>query len=104
MLDAVADWSPDYHIEDIGLSAPSTGEWPSWTMVHDHGVVKSSLMTLGVEHHHDGSDIIIPSSWEGLLDGLGLEYGSKGVRVGVDAGPHISDRVARIKDATKVLA
>ena len=28
-------------------------------------------MTLGLVHHHDGSDIVIPLHWEGL-DGLGL--------------------------------
>ena len=97
-------WSPDSHFEDIGLPAPSTGEWPGWTMVHDHGVVKSSLMTLGVEHHHDGDDIVITSAWEGLLEGLGLEFASGAVRVAVDAGPHISDRVTRIREATDTIA
>ena len=101
---AAASWSPNSHFEDIGLPAPSTGEWPGWTMVHDHGVVKSSLMTLGVEHHHDGDDIVIPSAWEGLLDGLGLELVSDAVRVVVDAGSHINDRVSRIREATDTIA
>ncbi len=101
---AAASWSPNSHFEDIGLPAPSTGEWPGWTMVHDHGVVKSSLMTLGVEHHHDGDDIVIPSAWEGLLDGLGLELASGAVRVVVDAGSHINDRVSRIREATDTIA
>ena len=104
MIGAASGWSPDSRFEDIGLPAPSTGEWPRWTMVHDHGVVKSSLMTLGVEHHHDGGDIVIESTWESLLEGLGLEYTSGAVRVAVDAGPHISDRVARIKEATNTIA
>jgi len=101
---AAASWSPNSHFEDIGLPAPSTGEWPGWTMVHDHGVVKSSLMTLGVEHHHDADDIVIPSAWEGLLDGLGLELAGDAVRVVVDAGSHIDDRVSRIREATDTIA
>ena len=104
MFGAAAGWAPDSHNEDIGLPAPSTGEWPGWTMVHDHGVVKSSLMTLGVEHHHEGDDIVIPSTWEGLLDGLGLEFAGGTVRIAVDAEPHIIDRVARIREATNTIA
>ncbi|GIT41876.1 MAG: hypothetical protein Ct9H300mP10_08860 [Methanobacteriota archaeon] len=45
-----SNWSPDTYIGDIGLPAPSTGTWPKWTMVHNHGILKSALMTLGVEH------------------------------------------------------
>ena len=101
---AAADWSPESYIEDIGLPAPSTGVWPRWTMVHYHGILKSALMTLGVEHHHDGGDIVIASKWEGLVEGLGLEINDGCVRIAVEARPHIDDRVGRIREATEVIA
>ena len=104
LIDAVSGWTHDSEFEEIGLPAPSTGEWPRWTMVQDHGVVKSALMTLGVEHYHDGGDIVIPSAWEALLDGLGLENASGTIRVAVDAGPHIRDRISRIGEATDAIA
>ena len=104
MIGAASGWSHDSQFEKIDLPAPSTGEWPRWTMVHDHGVVKSALMTLGVEHHHDDGDIVIPAAWEGLLDGLGLEFATGTIRVAVDASPHISDRLSRIGEATDTIA
>ena len=102
--DGAAAWSPDAFIEDIGLPTPSTGVWPRWTMVHNHGILKSALMTLGVEHHHEGDDIVMSSHWEGLVEGLGLEVRSGAVRIAVEARPHIDDRVGRIREATAVIA
>ena len=104
MIGAASGWSHDSQFEKIDLPAPSTGEWPRWTMVHDHGVVKSALMTMGVEHYHDDGDIVIPAAWEGLLDGLGLEFATGTIRVAADASPHISDRVSRIGEATDTIA
>ncbi len=46
-----------------------------WAL-HIHGFVKASLLTLGLEHHHDGDDIVLTQGWEALLDGLG--FSSKG--------------------------
>jgi hypothetical protein len=102
--DGVAVWSPDTFIEDIGLPTPSTGVWPGWTMVHNHGILKSALMTLGIEHQHEGDDIVISSNWEGLVEGLGLEVHNGAVRITVKAGPHIDDRVSRIRKATDIMA
>ena len=36
-----------------------------------HGIIKSSLMVLGIEHLHEDQDILAISGWEALLDGLG---------------------------------
>ena len=66
--------------------------------------MKSALMTLGVEHHHDGEDVVIPTHWEGLVEGLGLERHGNAFRVANEAGPHIDDRVSRIREATEVIA
>jgi len=102
--DGAAAWSPDAFIEDIGLPTPSTGVWPGWTMVHNHGILKSALMTLGVEHRHEGNDIVMSSHWEGLVEGLGLEVRSGAVHIAVEARPHIDDRVGRIHEATAIIA
>ena len=70
--ESVEGWPYSFDKDSIGVTDPILGEWPRWTDVYRHGLVKSSLMTLGLVHHHEGSDIVIPLHWEGLLDGLGL--------------------------------
>ena len=47
--DVVQGWSPEQKLEDIGLDIPSTGAWPRWTEVETHGVIKSSLLVLGIQ-------------------------------------------------------
>ena len=63
--------------------------------VYRHGLVKSSLMTLGLVHHHDGSDIVIPLHWEGLLDGLGLGEADGRVIVRREVDSLVSQTVER---------
>jgi len=99
----VKGWTPEQHLEDVGLDTPSTGVWPRWTEVQRHGVVKSSLLVLGIQHHHKRGDIVIPSLWEPLIDGLGLELDGSSIRQRTEAGPHVTDRVARIRTATNTI-
>ena len=101
--DVVQGWSPEQKLEDIGLDIPSTGVWPRWTKVETHGVIKSSLMVLGIQHHHRRGDIVIPSKWEALLEGLGLEVEGSQIKMRADAAPHVTDRVAKIRAATETL-
>ena len=101
--DVVQGWSPEQKLEDVGLDTPSTGVWPRWTEVETHGVVKSSLLVLGIQHHHHRGGIIIPSNWEALVEGLGLEIEGSKLRMRVEAAPHIANRVARIRAATDTL-
>ena len=101
--DVVKDWSPNQKIEDIGLDTPSTRTWPRWTEVEKHGVVKSSLLVLGIQHHHRRGDIVIPSNWEALVEGLGLDIDGSKLRIQSDAAPHVADRIDRIKKATQTL-
>ena len=100
---AAAQWSADLQLDDVGLDTPSTGEWPGWTKVHEHGVVKSSLMVLGIEHRHHRGDIVIPKHWEPLLEGLGLEIHGKGVQRRTEAAPHAANRVTEIRSATLII-
>jgi len=94
--DVVDGWP--YSSEDGGFSLvePILGEWPRWTEVYRHGLVKSSLMTLGIEHRHEGSDIVIPSHWESLLDGLGLGDSQGKIVARKDVGPIVSDIAERV--------
>lgn len=87
-----------YSPEDGGFSLvePILGDWPRWTEVYRHGLVKSSLMTLGIEHRHEGSDIVIPSHWESLLDGLGLGDSQGEIVARKDVGPIVSDITERV--------
>ena len=70
----VNGWSKEKN--DLGLvNGESTllDDLPRWTEVNSHGIIKSSLMTLGIEHKHIESDIVIPKYWEGLIETLGFE-------------------------------
>ncbi|HIF46718.1 MAG TPA: hypothetical protein EYQ73_08030, partial [Candidatus Poseidoniales archaeon] len=102
-IGAASEWSSDLDLEDIGLPDPTTSEWPLWTQVKNHGIVKSSLMTLGISHHHDGEDIVIESGWEGLLEGFGFNIVNGSARVRVEAAPHIEYRLQQIRGATNII-
>ncbi len=73
-----------------------------------HGIVKSSLMTLGIEHIHDGQDIIAISGWEALLEGLGYSTEELGKlekpRKILDVKEHYFERVKRLKQAYQLIS
>jgi hypothetical protein len=100
---AAEGWRPDGSIGDLDIEEEDHEKWPRWTSVRMHGVTKSSLMTLGLQHIHDGGDILIPKNWESLLDGLGLEQRDGGIVPVVESGPHISSRIQRIKESNAVI-
>ena len=97
----VDGWPYSLSSEESLLGEPLFGEWPRWTEVSRHGLVKSSLMTLGVEHRNEGSDILIPKHWESLLDGLGLDYSLQEIVVRKDVKPIVSDIVGKISGYEK---
>ena len=99
--DVVDGWPYSLASEESLFGEPLLGEWPRWTEVSRHGLVKSSLMTLGVEHRNEGSDILIPKHWESLLDGLGLDYSLQEIVVRKDAKPIVSDIVGKISGYEK---
>lgn len=99
--DVVDGWPYSLASEESLFGEPLLGEWPRWTEVSRHGLVKSSLMTLGVEHRNEGSDILIPKYWESLLDGLGLDYSLQEIVVRKDVKPIVSDIVGKISGYEK---
>jgi|TARA_B100000959_G_scaffold244810_1_gene269007 DNA polymerase II large subunit len=84
------------------IGDPLLGEWPGWTRVEEYGLVKSSLMTLGLEHRHEGDGIVIPRFWESLLEGLGLEVTDGKIRNRADAQAHVSEIVSRVSKARAI--
>ena len=73
-----------------------------------HGIVKSSLMVLGLEHVHSENNIIVTKGWEALLNGFG--YASENLqnqsspRKIIDISEHCSERIRRLKNAYHVLS
>jgi len=100
---AVLDW-PIEESENIFKSSSEGDHFsPGWTRVEEHGIVKSGLMTLGLEHHHEGKDIVVPRFWEGLLDGLGLEIFEGSIRIAFDANKLIKELIGRVEDAYSIV-
>ena len=110
----------DSRIEDEKLIIPNVVKnWPletmgkipeqlsksqtRWTMFEDNGVIKSSLMTLGVEHFHNEGDIVVTRNWEALLEGLGYEIYENNIRKSVEIESFIKDRVTKINQASDVI-
>jgi len=100
--DVVGDW-PDGSREDLGIGSPLLDDCPDWTREGEHGLVKSSLMTLGLEHRHEDSDIVVPKFWEGLFEGLGIENSTNGLRLRVDSSQHVSEIVNRVSAAKEIV-
>ena len=100
--DVVGDW-PNESEGDSGIGPPLLDDCPDWTRVGEHGLVKSSLMTLGLEHSHEDSDIVVPKFWEALFEGLGIEVSHDGLRLRVDAGQHVSEIVERVSAAKEIV-
>ena len=58
-----------------------TGDWDSHLSLSEHGIVKASLMALGIEHVHNEDDIVIENGWRALLHGLGFESEKSGLKL-----------------------
>ena len=46
-------WPREEILKEEELPLQISEKWPRWTDVKNNGVLKSSLMTLGVEHFHE---------------------------------------------------
>jgi hypothetical protein len=70
---------------------------------HIHGFVKASLLTLGLEHHHDGEDIVLTRGWEALLDGLGFSVKGQSIQLTKNSLNIISSYLELLDNARDVL-
>ncbi len=90
--------------QPLTLPEPLTGVWRSGNSHQWHGVIKSSCMLLGLEHHHDGDDLVLTRGWEGVVDGLGLRIKDEKIISKSDLLSQMGDRVERLSNALKVLS
>jgi len=104
IMGAAKGWSPDGRTVELEIEERDHERWPRWTSVRMHGVTKSSLMTLGMQHYHDGDDILITKNWESLLDGLGLECREGVIVPIVESGSHISSRIEAIEESIQIIS
>tara|TARA_B100000085_G_scaffold67877_1_gene60638 strand:+ start:4687 stop:8538 length:3852 start_codon:yes stop_codon:yes gene_type:complete len=72
---------------------------PGLTEVSSHGIIKSSLMTLGIEHKHVGDDIVISKYWEGLVETLGFEIVEGKIRKKTEIADLISSQISELENA-----
>ncbi|MCH1592253.1 MAG: hypothetical protein L7R66_04590, partial [Candidatus Thalassarchaeaceae archaeon] len=101
--DAVENWPFSLETDTLGIGQPILGQWPRWTEVSRHGLIKSSIMTLGLEHRHEGTDIVIPIYWEGLLDGLGLENSQGRIIMRKDVKSIVSEIIDRLSKCLETI-
>ena len=99
----VSDW-PLENMDEVEIPEQISKTQTRWTMIEDNGVIKSSLMTLGIEHFHSNEDIIITKHWEALLEGLGFEIYENNIRKSVDSESHITDRIAKINNSLEIIS
>ena len=88
------------------ITPSSLGDWPRNIQHEEHGVVKSSLMILGLPHIHDGNDILIIHGWQSLVEGLGIHLEAKvsaKPSVIVDAKSHIESRISDLIVAKQIV-
>ncbi len=97
----VEEWPFSFNLDDLGIGDPLLGDWSRWNEACRHGLVKSSLMTLGLSHHHENGDIIVPKHWESLLDGLGLDLFDGKIRTRYDCRNLVVEITDRIRSLLK---
>ena len=88
------------------VTPSSLGDWPRNIHHEEHGIVKSSLMILGIPHIHDANDILIIHGWQSLVEGLGIhieEKPSSQPSIRVDALSHIDSRVSDLVKANQIV-
>ena len=104
LTNVVSNWPIENSLKEDELPEQITQNWPRWTQVKRNGIIKSALMTLGVEHFHEKGNIIIKNNWESLLEGLGLELFEGNIKQKVEIKLHVNHRVANIKNANSIIA
>jgi len=73
-----------------------------WTFCQ-HGLVKGSMMLLGLRHHHDGEDLVVTAGWEGMCEALGFAVDGDRLVQTNDFGQAAEDRMAALRHSKTVL-
>ncbi len=73
-----------------------------WTFVQ-HGLAKGAALILGMEHHHDGNNLVITSGWQAMLDGFGFNYKSKKPIKIENSEAVFESRISELRQAKEIL-
>ncbi len=102
--------APDLEMRRIpggGLlpQAPIFGGEPAewWTLIQ-HGLTKGAMLLLGVEHHHEGDDLVLTTGWEGMLEALGFSSEGDRPMVVADMATKVKQRLDDLRAAAAELA
>ena len=58
---------------------------------------------LGLEHHHDGDDLVISKGWQAMLDGLGFSLRGKAPIKVENTDTIFESRIRELRKAARVL-
>ena len=79
-----------------------TSEWSEHLALSEHGITKASLMALGIEHHHEGDDIVITERWHSLIHGLGFEITENSLILRPDVKEIVDEQISCFVNAYKI--
>ena len=74
----------------------------AWTFMQ-HGLLKGTLLLLGIPHHHEGDDIIATGGWQAMLNGFGFTTRKSEIHQLIDLGIAVDQRILELRDCNTVL-
>ena len=79
-----------------------TSEWSGHLALSEHGIAKAGLMALGIEHQHDGDDIVITERWHSLIHGLGFEINENSIILRSDVKEIVNEQISCFVNAHEI--
>lgn len=74
----------------------------AWTFMQ-HGLLKGTLLLLGIPHHHEGDDIVVTGGWQAMLNGFGFTTRKSEIHQLIDLGIAVDQRILELRDCNTVL-
>ena len=74
----------------------------AWTFMQ-HGLLKGTLLLLGIPHHHEGDDIVATGGWQAMLNGFGFTTRKSEIHQLIDLGIAVDQRILELRDCNTVL-
>ncbi len=74
----------------------------AWTFMQ-HGLLKGTLLLLGIPHHHEGDDIVATGGWQAMLNGFGFTARKSEIHQLIDLGIAVDQRILELRDCNTVL-
>ena len=96
--------SGNYPGPKVDFESPTMSEHlPEGWALRQHGLVKGSLMLLGLPHFHEGEDIVVTAGWESMLEGFGFASDGEAPLRTKHAQQVTAERIAALRRAKIVL-